>query len=458
MKKQLILTGFALMLVASACNDRLNLQPFQSIDSATALNNDQAVQSAIIGAYGQLGAGSLYGTNFNLLSELSGGEGYITWRGTFASYREVANKTYNNTNTEAQRTWLAAYAAVNNVNGVLNALNVIRDADLGRTLEGEARFIRGILFFELVRFYALPWGARADNSQPGIPLVLTPSSSVDQATAQTPRSTVAQTYAQILDDLTKAAALLPNDNGVRADKFAAQAFLARVYLQQENYAGALAAANAVISSGIYRLNPSVVAAFRNRNTPESLFEIQQNDQNNAGTSNDGLTTFYASIPTESAPIGRGDVQINAAFANSYAPNDARRNELIYVGFRGTNFLRSGKFTEFGANIPVIRLAEMYLVRAEANLRLNSQVGAAPLADVNLVRARAGVAPLAGTLTTAQILQERRWELAFEGQRIHDIKRFRLSTGSFAWNDPKLVLPIPKREIDVNPAIEQNAGY
>lgn len=459
MKKKLMLASLAVVLSLSACTDKLELQPRQSIDAATALSDAQAVESAIIGSYGILGGGALYGTNFNLLSELQGGDNYVTWRGTFVSYREVANKTYNNSNAEAQRTWLSAYSAINNVNGVLNALNVVTDAAAKAQFEGEARFVRGILFFELVRYYALPWGATSGNTQLGIPLVLTPSSDVNQASTQTPRSTVAQTYTQVIDDLTKAASLLPEDNGTRADRYTALAFLARVYLQQGNYAAALAAANSVINSGFYRLNPSVTSIFRNRNTQESIFEIQQNDQNNAGTANDGLTTFYASIDAGGTAVGRGDVQVNNAFVNSYAANDARRTELFYIGFKGggTRYY-TGKFTDFGANIPVIRLAEMYLIRAEANLQLGSATGASPLADVNLIRARAGVAALTGTLTLAQILQERRWELAFEGLRIHDIKRLRLSTGTFAWNAPKLVFPIPKREIDVNPAIVQNDGY
>lgn len=457
MKKSLIYIPAILLLGLTACEDRLNIQPRQSIDAAVALTNEQDLQSAIIGAYGQLGGASLYGTNFNLLSELQATENYVTWRGTFQGYREVANKTMTFANSEANRTWINGYQAINTVNNVLANLDKSTDANAKKVIEGEARFIRGILFFELVRYYALPWGAVAGNTQPGLPLVLTPSTTVEQANTQTPRSTVAQTYAQVIDDLTKAVALLPNDNGTRADKYAALAFLARVYLQQSDYAKALDASNQVISSGVYRLNPGVSAAFRNRNTSESIFEIQQNDQNNAGSSNDGLTTFYASLPVNGSPVGRGDVQINTTFVNSYSATDARRTELFYIGFKGSNRYYTGKYTDFGANIPVIRLAEMLLVRAECNLRLNSTTGATPAADLNAVRQRAGVAPIAAPVL-ADVLQERVYELAFEGLRIHDVKRLRQSTGTFAWNAPKLVLPIPKREIDVNPALTQNEGY
>ena len=460
MKKRLIYSLTALALSLAACNEKLEIDPFQTIDATTALTSAQDVESAIIGAYAHLGHAAMYGTNFNLLAELQASEGYITWRGTFAGYREVANKTSTNINSEAERTWIRSYRAINTANNVLEALPVVTEAADKSRLEGEARFVRGITLFELVRYYALPWGATANNSQPGVPIVLTATKTAEQAETKVGRSTVAQVYAQVIDDLTKAISLLPADNGTRADKYAAQAFLTRVYLQQSNYALALSNANAIIASGVYRLNPSVISAFRNRNTQESIFEIQQNDQNNAGTSNDGLTTFYASLPVNGVSVGRGDVQVNNTFRDLYDANDARRLELLYLGVKGGNTrYYSGKWADFGANIPVVRLAEMHLVRAECNFRLGSMTGATPIADVNAIRARAGAPVLDATkLTLDDILKERQLELAFEGVRIHDLKRLKLSTGTFAWNAPKLLLPIPKREVDANNSLTQNEGY
>lgn len=460
MKKQFVYSLTVLTLSLAACEKKLEIDPFETIDAATALTSAQDVESAIIGAYAHLGNAAMYGTNFNLLAELQASEGYVTWRGTFAGYREVANKTSTNINSEAERTWIRSYRAINTVNNVLEALPVVTEAADKSRLEGEARFVRGITLFELVRYYALPWGATAGNGQPGVPIVLTATKTAEQAGTKVARNTVAQVYAQVIDDLTKAIALLPADNGTRADKYAAQAFLARVYLQQSNYALALANANAIITSGVYRLNPSVISAFRNRNTQESIFEIQQNDQNNAGNSNDGLTTFYASLPVNGVSVGRGDVQVNNAFRDLYGVNDARRRELLYLGVKGGGArLYSGKWADFGANIPVVRLAEMHLIRAESNFRLGSTTGATPIADINAIQTRAGAQVLDATkLTVDDILKERQLELAFEGVRIHDFKRLKLSTGTFAWNAPKLVLPIPKREIDANDALTQNEGY
>ena len=124
-----------------------------------------------------------------------------------------------------------------------------------------------------------------------------------------PRNTVAEVYAQVIADLTAAAGKLPNDNGTRADRFTALAFLARVFAQQSDYVNARDVANAVIQSDKYAMNASVRAVYDNKNTNESIFEIQQNDQNNAGSANDGMATFYSSLPG----IGRGDVRIAPTF-------------------------------------------------------------------------------------------------------------------------------------------------
>jgi hypothetical protein len=112
-------------------------------------------------------------------------------------------------------------------------------------------------------------------------------------------------------------------------------------------------------------------------------------------------------------------------------------------------------------VKIVRLAEMYLTRAECNIRLNTTVGAAPLADLNRIRSRANLSPLT-VATIAAALQERRIELAHEGARIHDIKRLGLSvvegTNTYPFNSTRLIFPIPQREIDINKGLAQNEGY
>jgi starch-binding outer membrane protein, SusD/RagB family len=451
-------TAAALLLLGMvSCDKRLDIEPRQSIDATNALSNADDVEGAVVGAYAIMGTGALYGTNLFLMADLQASEGYASWRGTFQGQRQIAGKTMTRDNSEAARTWTAAYRAINMANIVIDALGVVKDADRKDQLEGEALFIRGIMHFELVRYYALPWGATAANNHPGVVIRTTATKTEAAAFEKTPRSTVAQVYQQVISDLATAASLLPDDNGTRADRFTALAFLSRVYLQQSDYANARDAANQVIQSGKYAMNASVRAVFDNKNTAESIWEIQQNDQNNAGTSNDGMATFYASLPG----IGRADVRVNAGWPSTYPAGDLRAAEWYYLGTgaRPGNTYTS-KWKSFSQNLPVIRIAEMYLTRAETNLRLGTTVGDTPANDLAKVRnpIRTNL-PVILLPTITDILNERFLELAFEGVRIHDFKRLRLSTGVYPWNDNKLVFPIPQRDVDASEGvIVQNPGY
>ena len=455
LNKILLLLMGAIMIIPG-CTKKLDLDPKQSIDAATALSTATDVEGAVIGAYSILAGGALYGTNLIMIPDLQAAEGYLSWRGTFQGQRQISLKNMTRDNPEASRTWIAAYRAINMANIVLANLNVVKDADLKNQLEGEALWIRGIMHFELVRLYAKPWGATADNSHIGVVIKTKPTFNEEPVDA---RSSVKAVYDQVISDLTTAVSKLPDTrDGIRADKYVALAFLARVYLQQSDYAKALQAANTVIQSGNYAMNNDITEVFNKDLTDESIWEIEQDVQNNAGTSNDGMATFYASRPG----IGRADVRIDANFvATAYEAGDLRKTQWYYIGTGarpGNTY--SAKWTAFEQNLPVIRLAEMYLIRAECNLRLGSAVGATPASDLAKIRnpARVGL-PVIAVPTIADVLQERLRELAFEGVRIHDIKRLKLSTGTFAWNSDLLVFPIPQREVDASRGvITQNPGY
>jgi hypothetical protein len=238
---------------------------------------------------------------------------------------------------------------------------------------------------------------------------------------------------------------------IYATKAAAAAQLSRVYLQMEKYPEARDAANRSITSAVANgrsLATTYAGAFNNSAmSPEYLFAMQISAQD--GTNNMHL---FWSIP---AYGGRdGDVSIQAPHLAFYTPGDARR-ALFYTGAGAT---RSGKWQLQYRILPVIRLAEMYLTRAEANFRAGTSVGATPLADVNLVHQRAGLTAL-GAVTLADILLERKLELAHEGQGAHDLKRLKLSADGFAYNANEMVFPIPEREINASrKIIEQNDGY
>lgn len=439
------------MALFSACDDKLEIDPQQSIGSDVALTTPQGVQTALIGAYERLQGGQLFGTNLNLISELYGASGNsVQWSGTFLGYRQIFSKNITSDNSEATRTWVRAYQTINIVNNVIASIDVIEDPEDKDRILGEALFIRGLLYFELARFYGLPWNAGDPNTNLGVPLILDPTTSITEEN-NVSRASVAEVYAQAIDDLTTAKSLLPETNGTRASTFTASAYLARLYLQQQEYELAAQEADRVISSEQFVLAPNYEEVFNNTaNISEYIFAIQQNAQSNAGSSNDGLATFYANING----IGRGDVDLSPSFLSIYNADDERL-EVYYEDEDGV--LRNGKFQDPFSNIPVIRLAEMYLIRAEANLRINGTIGASPLDDINTIRTRAGLDPLTA-VTLEEVLLERRRELALEGFLLHDIKRLEGSVGNLPWNSPNLILPIPQREIDANPNLEQNEAY
>jgi starch-binding outer membrane protein, SusD/RagB family len=458
-----IITTVLLALMVVSCDKKLDIEPKQTIDSKTALATPDDVDAAMVGCYSIMGGGALYGCNLLMNPELQAsfyplGEQYVSWAGTFTGQRQIARKTMDRNNGEAARVWNAGYAAINMANTVIDALGVVTDADQKTNLEGEALFVRAIMHFELVRFFAQPWDAAGTNTGMGIVIKTVATKTETDAFQKLPRNTVAQVYAQIITDLIAAAAKLPDDNGTRADRYTALAYLAKVYLQQGNYAGARAAADEVIASDKYAMNASVRAVFDNKNTDESIFEIQQNEQNNAGTSNDGMATFFASLEG----IGRADVRVSATLRNTYNVNDLRRIEWFYVGIgaRPGN-LYCSKWKSFSQNLPVVRIAEMYLIRAECNIRLGgAPVGDTPANDLSQVRTpvRTNLAVIAAP-TLDDILFERRLEFACEGFKIHEIKRLKQNFSNYTWNDQKLVYPIPQAEVDATEGvIVQNPGY
>ncbi len=467
------LLSLGLTLGLTACDKQLDIKPEQSVDAVTALDSEDKVGSAVVGIYAQLDNSNLYGTNLILVPELLAADSYINFQGTFSNFRDISRRQTRSDNTTADGIYREAYQAINQANLVIAALPVVATASNKDQYEGEALFIRGDMYFELVRLYGKQYNAATASTDLGVPINLIPVRTVEEANRRLPRATVAQVYTQVISDLTRAITLLPDDNDNRADSYSAKALLARVYLQQGNFAAAGALADDVIKNSGRSLAPTLEAVFTGRNTSESLFEIQQNDQNNAGTANAGLATHYASI----GQLGRGDVLVLPAFANQYGATDARGTLSLLYNSTGARSaippavaLRTGKFTSYGQNIPVIRLGEMYLIRAEAAFRAGNAAAALP--DLNRIRTRSGATPLtAADLTAANglatILRERQLELAFEGFRIHDLKRtgtnLVTSTGAVvAITNDRLVLPIPKRETDLNdpanPVLIQNPGY
>lgn len=443
-------------LTLSSCDKKLDIQPVNQIDTRQALATSADVEALLVGAYGAnsgLGSVDLYGGNLQRDAELLGDNGGVVWDGTFTAPGEVYDKKILVNNDQASETWLDGYYTINICNLVLANLTLVDQARRIK-VEAEAKFIRASVYFELVRTYAKTWSDGDNAINPGVPLVLMPTTVITSQNTVA-RNSVAEVYAQILTDLLDAEVKMPATNSIFAAKGAVSAQLSRVYLQQRNYPQAALAANRVITSGKYQLAASPEEAFDLRlsqpgvDTPETIFSLKVTDQD--GTNN--LNTFYGS----SDYGGRGDIFITDAQLNSYTSDDLR-GQLFYDD-QTAGVVRTAKFVNQYGNIQVFRLAEMYLTRAEANFLAGTTTGATPLADVNLIRVRAGLTALTpAQLNITAIRRERRLELAFEGTLIHDLKRYRQSVGSLPYNSPRLIFPIPQRERDANSLLVQNEGY
>lgn len=152
--------------------------------------------------------------------------------------------------------------------------------------------------------------------------------------------------------------------------------------------------------------------------------------------------------------GNPDLSITSQHFTIYDDPNDDRSHFFYVTARGT---ATTKWQNQFGNIPFLRLAEMYLIRAESNFRKSTNVGDTPVNDINALRDRAN-AGLYNSVNLATILMERKRELSFEGFSLFDAKRLDENIGRIASNANRLILPIPLREMDVNPNLIQNEGY
>lgn len=440
----------ASILAVAGCAKNLDTKPSTSIDQKDALKTSDDVKVSLVGAYADMGVSNFYGGRVFMFPELLGNFNDVDWSGTYQGVTQIYNKAIPVDNSFVASTWLAGYRAINDVNNVLGAISVVDEGDRDR-VQGEAEFIRGSAYFDLVRNFAKAWNDGTPTSNDGVPIVLTPTTGIDES-SKVKRNTVAEVYDQVIKDLTDAEAKLPETNGFFASKITADAMLARVYLQQQDYAKAAAKASAAISlaeNNGYHLMNKYADAFPSDNgsdnTPEDLFAMQVTTSSGANSFNE----FYS-------PYNRGEITITDDHLGLYENGDERLK--LFYSISGSTY--TGKFDDIYGNVHIIRLAEMYLIRAEANFRMGTSAGATPAADINTIRRRVGLDDIAaGELTLEDILKERKLELAFEGFTLNDIKRLETGVGNIlAWNSPKLIYPIPLREIRVNPNLTQNEGY
>ncbi|MFD2512920.1 RagB/SusD family nutrient uptake outer membrane protein [Pontibacter locisalis] len=506
----------AAALTFSSCEKAVEVDPRQSIDMSTALNSRENVNAAITGAYSRFKSLRSYGRDMVAFPEALADNGRFTNKSG-----RLANEARNLHNAHFGN-WQIYYYAINDINLALEAipeLNVIPAVteDEKKAWEGQLQFLRALSYFDLVRTYAYDPGtgsAVGTNDKGGVPLVLSGVKSLGDAVLRLPsRAKVEDVYKQIYADLKDAEAKLGNigSSPATASKQAAQALLARAALYNKDYATAKEYADKVIASHGSRLLTAsgYVNGWRNRVNPESLFEVTFtiNAENNGV--NESLQTSFTTLVVagnRSQTGGFGDlVPTNSLLAdlgitmtalsngassngNSAAAIASRntdvRNQLYELGTagRGAPFVETTKFLGKNGSInldntPVLRVSEMFLIRAEALSTVGSSVFNEAAARADLIkikenrysdyagsaRATADLA-LTGAALRNEILRQRRIEFAFEGHRFFDLKRLGMDLvkaphySTVPFTDYRILPPLPIRELDGNPNLVNNSGY
>jgi hypothetical protein len=468
--RNLTLLLFLLVFASSACDSLLDTEPAQSVSEEDAIKDLVGVEAVLNGTYDRLQTAAYYGGNFMIVSEVLADNMKVAVQNSNRFVTEWTNRPFAHFGFHN-----TAYDIINRTNTVLKALpNVGGDQDKIDQYTGEALFIRALAHFDLLRSLSRNPNHLVDGFDLGIVIRTEPFSGVLDEDAFPSRSTITDVYTQIKKDLNDAIAILDPSTNQRADfpfkvsQVAAQALLSRVHLYEGNYSEAVTAAtDAINNSPVGLTGPSAadhLTAFSEG--AESLLEIQFTDAETRG-----LTSLAGMYRDD---IGYGDIVPTDELLGQFEAGDVRLDILDAPTARGSETVRySQKYAGYDGtalgtdNVIVIRLAEVYLNRAEAYAKQDTPNEPAALADLNLIRQQRGLAPLVGLTGQAlidAILKERRLELAFEGHRAYDLKRNGMGFPkpdegiTIPYDDYRIVAPYYEQELDANPNIVQNPGY
>lgn len=492
MKKISLLILSTGLLLFTSCDQFLQVEPQQSLSSGEVYQSTSDLETALIGAYNSLSGSDLMGCNMSMVPDIVSDNGL--WRGSFTTFIDVANLDQNPNNGEVTELWREAYVAIKDVNYLLSFIDQVEDADIAANkdrIRGEALFIRGGIYFEIIRMFGKPWGA-SSSSDLGVPLITEATLAADQIEFPA-RATVEAVYNQAIADLTEASNLLPDASASgRANKFAAIAYLAEIAFQQRDYVDAAAFAQQLIN-GPYSLTAAPADFFTSEGSSEEIFVVKHTSQDNPGV-NGSLPTFHhingrgGDVVVSPDLVNNGYFKIltedqKAAIAGAGATYvDQRLSTLTsdagtFADSGGVNIEKYEDFVNNADDAPIHRLAEFMLMRAEALVRTGGDKAEA-IDLLNQIRLRAivvtdntGAAIDAAEFVSYEeadfatdqelidaIVLERRVELAFEGNRSHDMNRLEMPIQGNATGSDMLVWPVPQRDIDANGNLVQNPGY
>jgi len=483
MKTYKILSLLSLVLVVGfcSCEDFLNKQPRLSQTNALSLSTFDGINKAIIGAYSPLYASSWYGQDFEVIADIKGGNAKSSPKN---SGRFKMEYSWTNTPSSTSDLWGTAYDLIARVNNIINACDGFTEVGVSQAeidnVVGEAKFLRALAYHDLVRMFARSYAY--DKTSLGVPVVLVSENGFPA------RKTVEEVYAQILLDLKDAEDKLETANThggtdakAWATRAAAQALTARIYLYMGNWQKAADYATTIIGNSTFKLfkpedytiylsSPTTIGSITGvwgalTGGSEVIFEIFGSEGNSSHGNWDVISYILS-------PKGYGDVGASRDLINLYTDATDVRGALFTNTALYPNDLWSLKFPGKDTylkedNIPVLRLSEMFLIRAEALAQGATIAGATALGDINTLRSARNATPVPA-VTLSVIYQERRRELCFEGHELFDLARTNrpltrvdyagannqnVEADSYLW-----AMPIPQEELDANPNCEQNPVY
>lgn len=455
----------------SSCKDFLEKAPKTSQSTEITLSTYDGLNKATLGAYSYLANTGWYGGQRVLESEMRSGNGMKSVAQNSNRYATEINWNYTSDATSAQ--WAYSYFTIARANNVIDNLAGKGNPQDLNNLKAECLFIRALAHFDCVTIYSQPY-TRDNGESLGVPVVLH-----TEASGQPSRGKVKDVYAQIVADLLEAESII-DPNYVRAgvaDPKATvtvnviRALLARVYAHMGNWEGVKTYTTKVIESGDYELYTVDNYASQwtaNVGGSEVIFEIYK-DMTNLSNEDCSYMTY---------PDGAyGDCICSAKLYNMYDDDDVRKSVYVQsddpkkVGLSWTaKYAGKGFQVPDANNTVILRLSEMYLLRAEAAFKGTPSDPTSALADLKAVTDNRGINVT--SIGEQVIMDEFRKEFAWEGHYFFDLARWgkdvvrdsdaylqeKNANISFVQDKNRWALPLSKSELEVNPNLVQNPGY
>lgn len=480
MKKIFIIPAVLFLMLVISCEKQLELTPHRIYYDNFYQTSEDAV-SAINSVYSILTQVNQYNSYLWLVQDIASDDCHARESLNDPNIHQFDQYNLQSTNTYLEGIWQGSYLGISRANVVLEKVPEIEmDSALRQQILGEAYFLRGLFYFNLVRLFG------------DVPLITKPvSTELNDEEVYVTRTAVDSVYEQVISDFSKAAAGCPKlyyqgaDKG-RATRGAALGMLAKACLTQKKWADAADACEQVMALGVYGLWDDYTDNFKDarRNGKESVFAAQFYS---------GVTSQNNQIVISGLPYIQGvfDVGVEIMLPtddllNSFETGDYRKEATFFERYWYDTFdphifkhwdqdaYEADETAQCGSNFDIMRYAEILLMYAEALNELNGP-GAEAYAAINEVRARArngnpDVLPDLQGLSQDDfrdaVLKERRVEFVNEGIRWYDLVRtgnlitfVKRAKGDKA--NPQLfnlVFPIPQRELDNNPNLTQNPNY